>query len=215
MVTHLSTLLERYAHELLGREETQQWVDNVIRQAPKLIEELVPKTLSISTLQRVLQNLLIEGLPLRDARTILETLAEYAPRTGDADELTAQIRSNLSRALIQSLFGNVDELELIALEPQLERLLLQSMQSKPNGASTPGWEPTLLEGLIFQAQSMLEHREATGDDRPLVLLVPSPLRGTLARFLKRAIPSWSVVSHTEIPENKQIKIVGILGAQQG
>lgn len=215
MVTHLSTLLERYAHELLGREETQQWVDNVIRQAPKLIEDLVPKTLSISTLQRVLQNLLIEGLPLRDARTILETLAEYAPRTGDADELTAQIRSNLSRALIQSLFGNVDELELIALEPQLERLLLQSMQSKPNGASTPGWEPTLLEGLIFQAQSMLENREATGDDRPLVLLVPSPLRGTLARFLKRAIPSWSVVSHTEIPENKQIKIVGILGAQQG
>ncbi|MES2207396.1 MAG: flagellar biosynthesis protein FlhA [Pseudomonadota bacterium] len=211
MVTHLSTLLERYAHELLGREETQEWIDNIGRQSPKLIEDLVPKTLSLSALQRVLQSLLTEGLPLRDARTILETLAEWAPKTPDPDELTAHIRIRMGRALIQSLFGNAERLDLIALEPGLERLLLQSLQSKPAGASTPAWEPGLLETLIQQAQNMVQERNVRGDDHPLVLLVPSPLRGPISRFLKRAIPEWNVISHTEIPDNKSIQIVGLLG----
>jgi flagellar biosynthesis protein FlhA len=213
MVTHISTLLERYASELLGREETQQWLDNVARQSPKLIEDLVPKTLSLSVLQRVLQNLLIESLALRDARTILETLAEWAPKTQDPEELTAQIRVRLGRSLIHSLFGGAEHLNLIALDPQLERLLLQSLQNKPVGSSTPGWEPGLLETLIQEAQTMAQEHQIRGEDQPLVLLVPAPLRGLLARFLKRAIPDWNVVSHTEIPDNKKIQIVGLLGTR--
>ncbi|WP_273431635.1 flagellar biosynthesis protein FlhA [Chitinibacter tainanensis] len=204
--THISNILQSHAAELLGREEVQALLDHFSKESPKLVEELVPKVVAIGTLQKVLQNLLEDGLHIRDMRTILETLGESVARTQDLDELTSMVRVALGRAIVHQLFPGENELQVVALEPQLENILL----SAASGRSPGGLEPGLAERLLQQAAQLSEQLEMQGINP--VIITPAQLRPMLSRFLKRSIPNLRVIAHTEIPESKTLRIIGVLGA---
>jgi len=208
VATHLSNLIQTYSAELLGREEAQQLLDRVSQESPKLVEDLVPKLLPLSTLQKVLQNLLVEGVHIRDMRTIIETLSDFAARTQEVDDLTAAVRVALGRAIIQQIYPGMGELQVIALDPQLESILLQA--TKAHGGEVAGLEPGLAETLLRQTEQVVQRQEQMG--LPPVLLVPAPLRLLLARFLRRIAPQLKVISHAEMPESKTIKVVAALGS---
>ncbi|GGP26315.1 flagellar biosynthesis protein FlhA [Silvimonas amylolytica] len=203
--THISNVLQSHAAELLGREEVQQLVDHFAKEAPKLVEDLVPKLVPVGTVQKVLQNLLDEGMHIRDLRTILETLGEHINRTQDIDDLTAAVRVALGRAIIHQLFPGENELPVITLEPHLENILLNAATGKSQG----GLEPGLAERLLKQASNVTEELEAQGFNP--VLITPGNLRPMLSRFLRRSIPNLRVIAHNEIPDTKSIRIVGVLG----
>ena len=211
VATHLSSIIQGHSAELLGREETQALLDHLGKEVPKLVEDVVPKLLPLGAVQKVLQNLLSEGVHIRDTRTILETLAEHAARTQDPDELTAVTRVALGRAIVQQIFGGTRELEVIALEPQLEQMLMQASQVR--GAEGPGLEPGLAERLLRQAGQVAQSREQLGV--PAVLMTPPVLRTLLSRFLRRAAPQLKIVSQAEIPDNRVVKVVATLGAARG
>lgn len=208
IATHLSNVIQTHASELLGREEAQQLVDKVSKESPKLVEDLIPKNLQLSTLQKVLQNLLAEGVHIRDMRTILEVLADHALRTQDTELLTSAVRAALGRAITQQLFAGNEEIQVIALEPRLETMLMHATQTP--GMDGPGLEPGLAEQLLQGVSESASQQEQLGV--PSVLLVPSQLRSVLARFLRRSVPNLNVLSHTEIPDGRTIRIVHTVGS---
>ena len=205
--THLSNILQQHAAELLGREEVQQLLEHLGREFPKLIDELVPKVIPLGVLHKVLQNLLQEDMHIRDMRTILETLAEHIGKTQEADDLTAQVRIALARAIVHQLYPGQQELQVMSLEPGLENLLLQAVQLRTEGT---GLEPGLADRILNQAAELAVQMENQG--LPATLLVPAPLRLLLSRFLRRAVPQMKILAHTEIPENRMIRVVAVLGA---
>jgi flagellar biosynthesis protein FlhA len=206
VATHISNILQSHSAELLGREEVQQLLEHFGKEAPKLLEDLVPKIIPVGTLQKVLQNLLEEGMHIRDLRSILETLAEHITRTQNIDELTAAVRVALGRAIVHQLFPGENELQVVTLEPQLENILLSAV----SGNSQGGLEPGLAERVLKQASELAEQLEQQG--LSTVLIAPAQLRPMLSRFLRRSIPGLRVIAHTEIPDSKTIRIVGMLGA---
>lgn len=207
VATHLSNIIQSHAAELLGREETQQLLERIGKESPKLVEDLVPKTLPLGILQKVLQNLLQEGVHIRDMRTIIEVLADHAPRTQDAELLTSTVRTSLGRAITQNLFPGSGELQVIALAPQLENILMQATQTP--GAEGPGLEPGLADQLLRGVNQSAENQEQMG--MPAVLLVPAPMRSLMARFLRRSIPQLHVLSHAEVPDGRMIRVVSTVG----
>jgi flagellar biosynthesis protein FlhA len=209
IATHLSNIIQSHSAELLGREEVQQLLDHLAKESPKLVEELVPKLLSLSTLHRVLQSLLDEGVHIRDMRTVIETLAEHAPRTQNVDELASLVRVALGRAIIQQIYPGTNELQVITLDPGLEGILMQATQT--SGAEGAGLEPGLAENLLAQAQAVAQNQEQIG--LPAVLLVQAPLRGLMSRFLRRAVPQLKVISHAEVPDTKTIRVTAVLGGR--
>ena len=206
VATHLNHLVTLHAAELLGRQEAQALLDHLGKSAPKLVEDLVPKMLPLSTVQKVLQNLLIEGVAIRDMRTIIDTLLENAARVQDPHELTALIRVALGRSIVQQIYGSASELPVIALDQGLERLLMQTLQA---GHDAVGLEPGLADTLLERTQTSTQRQEALG--HPPVLLTPAVLRPLLARFLRRTVPQLKVLSHAEVPEGKQIKVTSLVG----
>jgi flagellar biosynthesis protein FlhA len=206
IATHLSHLMQVNAARLLGRVEVQQLVDHVTKLAPKLIEDVVPKMVGIATLQRVLQLLLEEGVHIRDMRSIIDCLAEHAPTTGDAAELARRIRVHLSTAIVQQIYGASRELDVIALAPELERLVGQALAS-PHGAAL---DPNVADTLTRSAADTARAQEDMG--LPACLLVPDVLRAPLARLLKRAAPRLKVLAHSEIPDTHSIRIASVIGA---
>ena len=208
VATHLNHVILSHAAELLGRQETQALLDHLAREMPKLVEDLVPKALQLGVLQKVLQNFLEEGIPIRDMRTIIETLAEWAPRTQDAEALTAQARIALGRSIVQQLYPGGDEIQVMSLDPQLERILQQAIAGGGEGASI---EPGLANTLVRETAAAAERQEALG--LPAVLLVSGNLRALLSRFLRRGIAQLKVLSHAEVPENKIIKVSSIIGGK--
>jgi len=208
VATHLNHLVHIHAAELLGRAEVQQLLDRLAKESPKLVEDLTPKLLPLSTLQKVLQNLLDENVHIRDMRTIVEALTEHAARVQDAHELTALVRIALGRAIVQQIWPQAGELQVMALDSGLERLLTQALQANPNGA---GIEPGLAETLLREAAGASQRQEQVG--LVPVLLVPAPLRTLLARFLRRAVPQLKILSHAEVPDSSNIKVTSILGAR--
>ena len=207
VATHLNHLITTHAAELLGRAEVQALLDHIAKDAPKLVEDLVPKAVSLSTLQKVLQNLLIEGVHIRDMHSVIETMAEHAVHTQDANELTALVRIALGRAIVQQLFPGANELSVMTLDNRLERLLLQAMGAGGDGT---GIEPGLADTIAQQAGAAAAQQEALG--LTPVLLVPGALRALLSRFLRRALPQLKVLSHSEIPETKTIRVTSLVGA---
>ena len=205
VATHLSHLMQINAAKLLGRVETQQLVDHVSKLAPKLMEDVVPKMVGIPALQRVLQLLLEEGVHIRDMRSIVESLAEHAASVTDPAELARRIRISLSSAIVQQIYGAVKELDVIALEPELERLVTQALNSPHGAALDPGVADTLTRRAIESAK----RQEDKG--QPACLLVPDMIRAPMARLLRRAAPRLSVLSHSEIPETHSIRIGSIIG----
>ena len=207
IATHMSQLLTNHAAQLLGHEEVQNLLDMVARSQPKLVDGLIPGTMSLGTLVKVLQNLLNEAVPIRDMRTILQTLVEYAPRSQDPDVLTAACRIALRRLIVQEIIGGESTIPVITLAPDLERILHQSLQA--GGAEGAGIEPGLAERMQRSLSEAAQRQELEGQSA--VLLTSGILRNTLARFVKNAIPSLRVLSYQEIPDDKQIRIVSAVG----
>ena len=205
IATHLSQLLQTHANELLGHEEVQHLLDKLAETAPKLVENLVPDTLNLGVIVKVLQSLLAEGIPIRDIRTIAETLAEQATRSQDPDELTTAVRTSLGRMIVQQINGMAAELSVITLDQNLEQLLHQAVQTDGVG----GVEPGLAERLFSALQESVQKQEAMGQSA--VLLVSGLIRTMLARFVRHTIPNLHVLSYNEIPSDKQIRIVATVG----
>ena len=205
IATHLNHLITTHASELLGRMEVQALLDHLAKDAPKLVEDLVPKVVSLSNLQKVLQNLLGEGVHIRDMRTIIETLSEHAGML-DPNDLTSLVRVALGRSIVQQLFPGTNELSVMTLDNRLERLLVQALNAGGDGT---GIEPGLADTIVQQAANATQQQEAMG--LTPVLLVPGPLRTLLSRFLRRALPQLKVLSHSEIPETKTIRVTSLVG----
>ncbi|MBK6998590.1 MAG: flagellar biosynthesis protein FlhA [Rhodoferax sp.] len=204
MATHLSHLMQVQASKLLSRTETQQLVEHVTKLAPKLIEEVVPKMISVAIFQKVLQLLLDESVHIRDIRTIIESIAEHAASTTDAAELAKRVRIALSAAIVQQIYGPTNELNVIAIDPALERLLVQAL----GNAAGPALDPGVADMLTRSAAETAMRQEEIGI--PACLLVPDQIRATIARLLRRVAPRLQVLSHSEIPDTHTIRIGPIL-----
>ncbi len=205
VATHLSHLMQLHAAKLLGRVEVQQLVEHVTKLAPKMIEDVVPKMVSIPALQKVLQLLLEEGVHIRDMRSIVESLAEHASTVTDPAELARRIRVHLAPSIVQQIYGPNKELDVIALEPDLERLVTQALTS-PHGAAL---DPGVADTLGRHAAESAKRQEDLG--LPACLLVPDMIRAPMARLLKRAAPRLRVLAHSEIPETHSIRIGSVIG----
>ncbi len=207
VATHLSHLLQSHAHELLGYEETQRMLDNLAKTAPKLVEDLSPKTLSLGVIAKVLQNLLTEQVPIRDMRTIAETLAEYGAKSQDTDILTSAVRTALGRLIIHEITGSADELTVITLDSELEQILQKSLQTASESGT--GVEPGLADQMH---DSLQEHTQQMEMDGQLpILIVSSYIRPWLSRFVRHSIPNLHVLAYNEIPADRQVKVIANVG----
>jgi len=207
VATHFSHILHTHSAQLLGRSETQALLEQLQKQTGKAFEDVVPKLLSVAVLQKVLQNLLEDGVHIRDMRTILDALGEHAARVQDPSALCACVRVALGRAIVQQVFGAARELTVAALDPELERVILQSVGADEAMAIEPG----LAENLIQQAAAVATRQESLG--QPAALLVPDRLRAPLARMLRRVLPNLKVIAHGEIADSRNIRINTLLGAR--
>ncbi|HEV7608932.1 MAG TPA: flagellar biosynthesis protein FlhA [Steroidobacteraceae bacterium] len=206
IATHLSHLIQTHAHELFGHEEAEQLLKTLAKTAPKLVEELVPKVLPLAVVVRVMQGLLAERVPIRNVRAIVEALAEAGPRSTDPQILIGQVRVALGRQIVQDIVGLADELPVITLEPELERLLSNGLVN--NGAN-PGLEPGLAERLQRGLTDAVQRQERGGE--PAVLLTPPALRAALARFFRVSVPGLHVLAWNEVPDNRKVRMVTAVG----
>ncbi|MCB1692962.1 MAG: flagellar biosynthesis protein FlhA [Pseudomonadales bacterium] len=206
IATHLSELLKSHAHDLLGHDEVQHLLDMLAESSPRLVENLVPKTLSLGVVLKVMQNLLEEGIPVRDIRSIAEALAEHAGKSQDPDVLTARVRVSLGRIIYQNINGMEPELAVMALEPKLEQILLQTI----SGNGSDGIEPGLAEKMMREVNESTRQFEALG--KPPVLLVSSSIRQWLARLVRSNQPSLNVLAYEELPAAKKVKVVTTIGS---
>jgi flagellar biosynthesis protein FlhA len=207
IATHLSHLLQSHAHELLGHEEVQQLLTRLGKTAPKLIEDLVPKLLPMSVVVKVLQYLLLERVPIRNLRTICETLAELAPKTQDPVVLVAAVRVALGRTIVQNIGGLRQELPVITLDPALEQVLQDSMAG--GGDASPGFEPGLADRIQTALGDSARRQDAAGE--PAVLLVAPKIRPWIARLMRHSTPTLAVLAYNEIPENRRIRVIAAVG----
>ena len=207
VATHLSHILSSHASELLGREEVQHLLDSLAKAMPKLVEGLVPEILSLGVVVKVLQNLLEDGIPIRDMRRIAETLADEGSRSQDPAVLTAMVRVALGRSIVQKINGLATELPVMTLDPQLEQLLQDSIRTSGGGAL--GLEPGLAEKMFQSLSETTQRQEVAG--QPAVLLVSPVVRSVLAKLLRNSIPQLKVLSYNEIPDDIQLKIIGTVG----
>jgi flagellar biosynthesis protein FlhA len=205
--THLSELLKRHAHQLLGHEEVQHLLDRLAKNAPKLVENLTPGALSLGVVVKVMQELLLDRVPVRNIRSIAETLAEHAGRSQDPLALLGHVREALGGSIVQSIYGLRDELPVITLDPSLEQLLRDGFK----GEGAPTFEPGLADRLHGALLDAAQQQEMRGE--PAVLLVPTQLRPWLARFTRHGAPTLTVLAYGEIPHNKSLRVVASVGSQ--
>jgi flagellar biosynthesis protein FlhA len=207
IATHLSHILQNHAHELFGYEETQQLLDNLSKFAPKLVEDLTPKTLPLGIIVKVLQNLLLEKISIRDIRSIAETLAEYGVRSQDPDVLTSAVRACLGRSIVHDISGVQFEIPVMTLDSGLEQILHRSLQTASDGGA--GLEPGLAEQMHKSIEENAQRMEMAG--QASVLLVSSYIRPWLARFVRYSIPGLHVLAFNEIPQDRKIKVIATVG----
>ncbi|MEP5765383.1 MAG: flagellar biosynthesis protein FlhA [Halieaceae bacterium] len=205
VATHLNNLLRQHAAELLGHDEVQELLNRLAESAPKLVENLVPDIITLGVFLKVMQNLLQEGVPLRDMRSIAEALAEYGVEEKNADLLTGHVRAALARAICKNINGVEPEIRVVTLDPELERILLGYLKGEGSG----GLEPHLVENMMQQVREQGQLQEGRGDSA--VLLVAQDIRLWLARLLRPGNQGLQVLAYSEIPANKQIKVVGTVG----
>ena len=209
VATHLSHILQTSSSQLLGRAETQQLLEHFGKTAPKVVEDLTPKLVDVAVVQKVLQNLLDESVHIRDLRTIFETMLDSGTRTKNPNDLTVAVRIALGRAIVQALAGTSDDLNVLVLEPRLEQMINQAHST--GGQDQIGIDPNLADSLARQTSDAAGRQEQLGQSP--VLLVPDTLRLAMARLLKRAAPNLRVLSHSEIPENRTIRVAQVVGAK--
>ncbi len=211
VATHLNQILQRQSHDLLGHEEVQQLLDMLSKASPKLVEELVPAKISISSLLKVLQNLLKEQVPLKDFRSVAEALTDAVTKTQDTIALTAAVRVSLSRLIVQTINGAEPEIPVITLDPRLEQLLLGSVQQSTGSEEGMVLEPSMAEKLQTSLLEAAHKQEMSG--KPAILLVAAPVRPLMAKFVRYGEQLIHVLSYQEIPENKKVTIVASVGGQ--
>ena len=211
IATHLNTLLRNNATELLGHDETQQLLDKVAAKSPKLVEDLVPGKLPLATVTKVLQNILDDGVSVRDMRTIIEVLSTESSQTQNADELTAAVRPRLGRMIMQGLVDVNDSLPVMTLNPSLEQLLHNIIQQSSNPQNLV-IEPKLAEGL-FQALTK-NSQDVENQGHPAVLVVSPAIRPWLAKIIKHRISDLTVLSYGEIPEDQTVNVVATIDVEQ-
>lgn len=213
VATHLNQIVQTHTHELIGHEDVQKWLDLLAEKSPKLVEELIPGTISINQLLKTLQSLLQEQVPVRDMRTIAEALAAHASKNMNTAELTAIARRALSRQIVQSIIGQENNLPVITLDPGLEQLLLQSLQQAQNsGADDAAFiEPKLAERMNNSLVKAAQNQERAG--KPVVLLVAAPIRNMMSRFVRFNTTDMHVLAYNEVPDNKQITIEATVGME--
>ena len=209
LATHLNKVLQENAHDLLGHDEAQQLMDQLSQAAPKLVEAVVPSQLSVGVVAKVLQNLLAEGVAVRDIRTIVEILAEQAPRSQDPDVLTAAVRPALGRMMMQKLTTVGADLSVMTLDAGLEQQLHNILQqSKEHGLAM---EPNLAEQLLGNLQGTSEQLAQRGI--PPVLVVSPGIRPWLAKMVKNRIPGLVILGYNEIPDEQGIQVVSTIEQQ--
>jgi flagellar biosynthesis protein FlhA len=206
VATHLSELLKRHAHQLLGHEEVQHLLDRLAKTAPKLVENLTPGALTLGVVVKVMQELLLDRVPVRNIRTIAETLAEHAGKTQDPTLLLGHVRESLGGSIVQGIYGLRNELPVITLDPSLEQLLRDGFK----GEAGPTFEPGLADRLHGALLDAAQQQELKGE--PAVLLVPRELRPWLARFTRHGAPNLAVLAYGEIPHSKSLRVVASLGS---
>ncbi|QNK02567.1 flagellar biosynthesis protein FlhA [Dyella telluris] len=207
MATHLSHILQSHAHELLSHQDVQQLLDRLAQNAPKLVEDLVPKRLSLGVVVKVMQNLLAERVPIRNMRSIVETLAEHASQSQDPGALTAAVRVALGRQIVQEISGLGTEIPVITLAPELEQILLGSLAN--GGVAGAAVEPGLADRLQQGVADAARKQEMSGE--PAVLLVAPQLRPWLARFTRHVAQNLHVLAYNEVPDNRRVRLVQALG----
>lgn len=210
IATHMSQVLQDHAHELLGHREVQEILERFSKLAPKVVEDIIPGTLPLGTVVKVMQNLLRENIPIRDIRTIIETMVEFASRTQDPDALSAAVRIALGRLIVERIAGSIDDLPVITLDYTLEQLLQNSFKSVTEGSGA--LEPGLAQKMLKSLKECVERQEING--QPAILLVPDNLREVLTRMIRHGVPRLNVLAFSEIPESRQIKIISTIGGDQ-
>ncbi len=211
VATHLNQIIQQHTQELIGHEDVQKWLDLLADKSPKLVEELIPNTVTINTLLKVLQNLLREQVSIRDMRTIAEALASHGDKSQDVGALTGHVRVALARQIVQNIVGSEQNIPVITLHPALEQLLLNAVQQaqKVGADATAFIEPRLAERLSRVLTEAAQQQEAAG--KMVVLLVAGPLRMTMSRFARFNLPDIHVLAYNEVPDNKQITIEATVG----
>jgi flagellar biosynthesis protein FlhA len=207
IATHLSHILQNHSHELLSHQDVQQLLDRLATSAPKLVEDLIPKRLPLGVVVKVLQNLLAERVPIRNMRSIVESLAEHAAQSQDPGTLTASVRVALGRQIVQEIAGLGTEIPVLTLAPELEQILLTSLTS--SGAAGAAVEPGLADRLQKSVAEAAQRQEAGGE--PAVLLVQPQLRPWLARFTRHVAQNLHVLAYNEVPDNRRVRLVQALG----
>jgi len=208
IATHMSQVLQEHAHELLGHKEVQSLIERYNEHSPKVIDDIIPNIIPVSTILKVMQNLLRENIPIRDIRTIIETIIEHSRNTQSTEQLTAAVRIALGRLIIERISGGDDELPVITLDGSLEQLLQQSLQAMTDG--TGAIEPNLAQRLIQSLREACEKQELAG--QPSVLLVADNMRELMVQLIRFSIPRLNILAFNEVPENKDIRIVNTIGS---
>ena len=213
IATHINQILQKHSDEILGHEDIQQLLDNLSKHSPKLVEELIPNTISINVLRKILQKLLRENISIRDFRSIAESITAFGA-SQDVDAIVATVRQSLARQITQEIIGNSQELPVMTLDPSLEQILLSSItQAQNSGAEHSAYiEPGLADKLQQSITAAAKNQEALG--KPLVLLVAAPIRTMMAQFVHLFVPDMHVLAFTEVPQNKQLTIEASISVQQ-
>ncbi|EAT15822.1 flagellar biosynthesis protein FlhA [Desulfuromonas acetoxidans] len=212
MATHISEIIKRYAYELLGRQEVQNLLDNLKKSYPKLVEELVPEPLNLGLIMRVLQNLLREDVSIRDLRTILETLADYAAPGSDPDYLTEHVRSALARSISGKYAQADDVLAVMTLDRKIEEGIQQSLQKTDSGIGYLAMEPRQAQAVLDALAEQLQ--QFSGGMTPVLLCSPT-IRPHVKKTTERYLPSLVVISHNEIASHLKVRSIGMVKINAG
>ena len=212
VATHVSEIVKRYSHELIGRQELQQLLDNVAVTAPKVVDELIPNLLNLGTVLRVVKSLLKEGVSIRDMRTILESLADYASLTKDPDVLTEFVRQGLGRFIVDQYKLEDDILLLVTIDRDVEDIIAEAIQPSDQG-NYLAIEPAVAQQIISSIRNMAERFSSSGA-QPVLLASPS-IRRHVRKLIERFVPHMAVLSHNEIPQNIKIQSLGVVSFNAG
>jgi flagellar biosynthesis protein FlhA len=210
ITTHLTELVRSHMHELLGRQETQYLIDTVAKDAPKVVEELIPTLLTVGQVQQVLGHLLREQVSIRDLKTILETMADWAPHVKHPEKLAEFVRRKLSRTITAKFINTDGVLPLASINPSLERALADAVQQTDEG-SYLALDPGVAQLLITRLSKISEKFAEIGQT-PLIL-APSHLRAALFHFVERFVPGMAVITHHEIASNTKVHSLGVVSVE--
>ncbi|WP_428569572.1 MAG: flagellar biosynthesis protein FlhA [Solidesulfovibrio sp. DCME] len=208
IATHLTEVFKRHLHEFLGRQEVQVLLDNLAKRAPKAVEDLVPGAMNLGGVQKVLQNLVKEGVSIRDLLTVVETMADYGSSVKDPDQLTEYVRSRMGRTIVKPYLTAEGALPIMNLQPKVEGAIQESVRQTDHGAYL-AMEPGLAQRIIQAIQRAMD-KALLSEGQPVLLTSPL-VRPHLAQLLARFIPNLPVISQAEIPAEIKLQSVANIG----